>query len=242
MGVSLRKLVVGASFLVAAGLLVVAGAVLDQSSSFIRGGIRKVAWVTLGRPLSEDQVHVQYRAVSASGLPPSKFIMLGDSLTQFADWPAMLNRPDILNLGLAGDTTAGMLKRTEKLNVTGNRVLVMGGVNDIFVGISVDEIMKNLTEIVRHLNKDGNTVYLQSTIMTRRPDANALITQLIEKERQLCATEKCTFVDVNKSVTNGLGLTEEQSVDYVHLNFSGYLLWKQAVEFIFQDKQARVTL
>lgn len=238
----MRKLVVGVSLLLAASTLVIAGAVLDQASSLVRGGIRKASWATLGRPLSEDQVHVQYKAVSASGLPASKFVMLGDSLTQFADWPAMLNRPDILNLGLAGDTTAGMLERAERLDVTGNRVLVMGGVNDIFLGIGVDEIAGNLTKIVRHLSKDGNEVYLQSTIMTRRPASNKLISQLIQREREICQTEKCTFVDVNSAVTNGGDLAEGQSVDYVHLNYDGYLLWKNAVEFIFHDKQARLVL
>lgn len=190
----------------------------------------------LGRPLSEDQVHVQYRAVTASGVPASKFVMMGDSLTQFANWPALLNRSDVLNLGLAGDTTSGMLKRVEDLDVTGNRVLVMGGVNDLFVGIGVDEIMDNLTEIVRHLSRDGNTVFLQSTIMTRRPDTNKLIAELVERERLLCETEKCTFVDVNQYVTNGEALSDAQSVDHVHLNHNGYLRWRDAVAFIFHDK------
>ncbi|MEH3091842.1 MAG: GDSL-type esterase/lipase family protein [Agrobacterium cavarae] len=228
--------------LVTAGVLIAAGAVLDQSSSVVRGGIRKAAWMTLGKPLSEDQVHVQYKAVLASGMPASRFVMMGDSLTQFANWPALLNRSDILNLGLAGDTTSGMLERVKSLNISRNRVLVMGGVNDILAGVRVDDIMHNLTEIVRQLNKDGNTVFLQSTIMTRRPAANELISQLIERQRQLCKSEKCTFVDVNKSVTNGRELTEAQSVDYVHLNYDGYLLWKQAVEFIFQDEQSRLLL
>jgi len=238
----LRKVVLWGAAFVAAGVLIVVGAVLDQSSSFIRGGVRKAAWVTLGRPLSEDQVHVQYKAVSASGLPASRFVMFGDSLTQFADWPAMLNRSDILNLGLAGDTTAGMIERAERLKVTGNRILIMGGVNDLFLGVGVDEIAENLSQIVRQLSRDGNEVYLQSTIMTRRPAINKLVTQLIERERQICQTEKCTFVDVNTAITNGQELAEGQSVDYVHLNYDGYLLWKKAVEFIFHDKQARLVL
>ena len=241
-GNDLRKFILLASAIAAAGVLVIAGAVLDQSSSLIRGGIRKAAWVTLGRPLSEDQVHVQYKAVSATGMPASRFVMMGDSLTQFADWPALLNRSDILNLGLAGDTTAGMLDRVKSLNITGNRVLVMGGVNDVLVGIGVDEITSNLIDIVRHLNKGGNTVYLQSTIMTRRPATNKLIAQLIERQRQLCEAENCTFVDVNKSVTKGRDLADAQSVDYVHLNFNGYLLWKDAVAFIFQDKQSSLNI
>lgn len=222
------------------GCSVALGAILDQSSSVVRGGIRKLAWMTLGKPLSEDQVHAQYRAVSASGTPDANFVMLGDSLTQYMDWGVFLKRPDVLNLGLAGDTTAGMLSRVKSLDLTNKTVLLMGGVNDVFLGIETKEIMANLTEIVRHLSANRNTVYVQSTIATRRASANEVIEELISRQRELCDVHDCTFLDVNNAVTDGKGLSASESIDHVHLNFNGYLRWRDALSSVFTEKQSRL--
>ena len=71
-----------------------------------------------------------------------KLICLGDSLTfglgvrPNQRWTGLVQQQgiEVVNLGVNGDTAAGMLARLQKLSVPAGetRVLVMGGSNDIF--------------------------------------------------------------------------------------------------------------
>lgn len=229
----MKKILVSSVLIVCVFFLVASGAVVDQSSSTVRAGIRKIAWKILGHPLSTDQTHVQFKAVVDSGMPDAKFVMFGDSLTQYGNWAALIGRSDILNFGLAGDTTDGMLDRLKSMDLSQKSVLVMGGVNDVLNGVQVDDIAGNLEEIVTILHKNGNTVYLQSTIYTRRAELNVVIDDLIDSEREICSDGKCTFVDVNTAVSAGKPLADDNSVDVVHLNYGGYLLWRDAIGSVF---------
>ena len=213
----------------------VAGIILDQSSARARGIVGKIAWKTLGRPLLQDQTVAQRRAIAVSGLPDFKYAMIGDSLTQFMDWGVFLGRKDVLNLGVAGDTTSGILTRVRELNISNKHILLMGGVNDAINGFPVEKTIENLKAIVTLLNATGNKVYLQSTIMTRRSDLNDHIRQLSARQCALCEVEGCIFVDVNSAVTYGVALSQNDSVDFVHLNFNGYQKWKGAIASIFAE-------
>lgn len=70
----------------------------------------------------------------------TELICLGDSLTYgpgvpgSRKWTALAARDglSITNLGVSGDTTAGMLARLQNLQCKGASVLVLGGTNDIF--------------------------------------------------------------------------------------------------------------
>ena len=58
-------------------------------------------------------------------------VMRGDSLTEVADWRAMLPDVDVANQGISGDTTAGLLLRLDLVRQAQPRVVaIMIGVND----------------------------------------------------------------------------------------------------------------
>ena len=73
-----------------------------------------------------------------------KLICLGDSLTfglrvpQSQTWPRLVQETgvEVINLGICGDTTGGMLSRLQTVlrehGTTQAYVLIMGGSNDIF--------------------------------------------------------------------------------------------------------------
>ena len=75
---------------------------------------------------------------------PGDVVMLGDSITEGADWPALFPGVRIHNQGIGGDDTDGVLRRLAL--VTDRRpgkVFVMIGTNDIGKGVhSVDEIVR----------------------------------------------------------------------------------------------------
>ena len=80
-----------------------------------------------------------------------KTVFLGDSITEGygvrrdACWVAQ-QRGYICNRGISGDTTAGMHRRFQAhvLREAPDRVVIMGGLNDLLLGYSVESVCANL--------------------------------------------------------------------------------------------------
>ncbi|SMC78285.1 Lysophospholipase L1 [Desulfocicer vacuolatum DSM 3385] len=88
-----------------------------------------------------------------------KIICHGDSLTQGADlekmytWTSFLERNfrvPVLNHGIGGDTTAGMLSRFshEVIQQQPSLVILMGGTNDLWWDLEINLIQANLSAMV----------------------------------------------------------------------------------------------
>ena len=95
-------------------------------------------------------------------------VCLGDSLTEGADldeaarWPALVGHAlnlDVINCGIGGDTTAGMLSRfyPEVVNRTPALVLLMGGTNDLWFNVPVESITANIFAMVCQARYHGIT-------------------------------------------------------------------------------------
>ena len=95
---------------------------------------------------------------------------LGDSLTfgpgvaKSQKWTTLAQSDDlhIANLGIPGDTTAGMLARLQKLlpEAKGKAVLLLGGSNDIFFTGSDLCARNNMAAMVHQLLANGCRVYV----------------------------------------------------------------------------------
>ncbi|MEM6964409.1 MAG: hypothetical protein AAF573_06560 [Bacteroidota bacterium] len=48
-------------------------------------------------------------------MPEDAIVMLGNSLTQSCEWSELLENPKIVNRGIAGDMTGGLLERLEEI-------------------------------------------------------------------------------------------------------------------------------
>ncbi len=84
---------------------------------------------------------------------------IGDSLTESADipvghgWPALVSNAldlEVINAGIGGDTTAGMLARFPVLLAakTPAFVFMLGGTNDLWWGWEVNTVLGNLFSMV----------------------------------------------------------------------------------------------
>ena len=93
-------------------------------------------------------------------------ICLGDSLTEATDipvghaWPSLVANSihlDVINHGIGGDTTAGMLARFYPDVVAAKPaiVLIMGGTNDLWWDLEVNAILANLFSIVFQARHHG---------------------------------------------------------------------------------------
>jgi lysophospholipase L1-like esterase len=96
----------------------------------------------------------------------SKIVCVGDSLTEGYGidrkywWTEIISahlKIDIINSGISGDTTGGMLSRFIPMVVDHqpSHTIIMGGTNDLWFGLSDNMIISNIlamTKIARHHN------------------------------------------------------------------------------------------
>jgi acyl-CoA thioesterase I len=90
----------------------------------------------------------------------SKIVCLGDSITfgyeidNAQKWTTLLSKElntEVINCGVNGDTTAGMLSRFNHVIETYNptHVVITGGTNDLWFGLKDEHIISNIHAIAR---------------------------------------------------------------------------------------------
>lgn len=95
-----------------------------------------------------------------------KLVCMGDSLTEGYQidlskrWTEELKKVvniDVVNSGICGDTTNGMLARFKTMVIDHNpsHVIIMGGTNDVFVGASIANIKSNILAMTRYARHHG---------------------------------------------------------------------------------------
>ncbi|WP_155301308.1 GDSL-type esterase/lipase family protein [Cupriavidus necator] len=160
--------------------------------------------------------------------------MLGDSMTAFGEWSALLPDATIANRGIGGDTTLGMRAGSV---VRPAAVFVMAGINDLRRRHrSVDETFDTYRSVIGGILRSGSRVVVQSTlfVMLRgRDDLNDSVGRLNARLRHYCGTQDgCEFVDLNPALSPGGRLASAYTVDGVQLNGAGYLRWSAEITTI----------
>jgi len=166
-------------------------------------------------------------------------VMLGNSITEQADWNELLKRNDVINRGISGDITEGMLMRLSSvLKAKPKYCFFMGGINDITRRVSYDKTLKNIKKIAEELKANGITPVIQSVLYTEiRFDGyeynNPIVTILNEDLKKYCAEKEIIFLDLNEYLSANSMLKSEYSDDGLHLNSSGYAAWARILEELF---------
>lgn len=160
----------------------------------------------------------------------SDVVMVGDSLTESADWSALFPRCKIANYGIAGDTSWGMLERVDTIISTGaSRAIIMLGANDVLRGFPEDLTLINAEALVTALRSAGMSVTLQSTLYTNRQDDTAKIDRINDGLTKLCKRVGCSYVDLNAKLSAGGVLRPEYVFEGVHINALAYGVWRDHV-------------
>jgi lysophospholipase L1-like esterase len=177
-------------------------------------------------------------------LPPpgsQAIVFLGDSLTAGCEWRELFgHRLTILNRGIGGDTSAGVLKRVS--GVAALRpvaVFLMIGTNDgQLLGYSPADTLHNYRLIIQELRQSspGTRIYAESILPSRVPKFNKWSEEVNRGLRQLADGASVTFVDLRPVFLDSDGaLNERYTFDGIHLNGEGYLLWRRQIDPLVQD-------
>lgn len=167
----------------------------------------------------------------------SETIFLGDSLTDYYEWGEALSDHQVLNRGIAGDTTTGVLNRIEEIiDANPERVYLMIGINDMIAGQSINKIETNYKYILDLLkNQSPNTtVYVQSVLpinkaLTRHNVSNKNIMNLNERINNLALLYDYKYLDLYPAFLEFGQLNKDYTFDGLHLNGEGYKVWTREI-------------
>ncbi len=204
-------------------------------------GLALAAWFGLGPGrftlmdsfLEKHQARL-VSAFEAFPLVPDDIVFLGDSITEGGPWEEVFPDLQVRNRGVGGDTSEGVLKRLEQVTrAEPAKVFLLIGTNDLYRGVSEDEIVGNITEILDRLKQEtpDTEVYLQS-VLPRARSFRAPIEALNARLSEVALEHGSAWVDLYPAFLDPEtgGIRAELSNDELHLLGPGYALWKEQIE------------
>ncbi|MEZ9353092.1 SGNH/GDSL hydrolase family protein [Vibrio splendidus] len=165
--------------------------------------------------------------------PNADLVMFGDSITEWAPWADIFRDVSMVNRGLAGDTTTGMLRRIDTtLNVKPKLVCFMAGINDLAQGYDVDHIYLNYIDMLKVWQENDIRILVQSTLYvgSKLQGLNPSVELLNTKISEYCAQQGIAFLDVNSVLSPNQLLSNEYSCDDLHLNAKAYQVWAEVLQ------------
>jgi lysophospholipase L1-like esterase len=178
--------------------------------------------------------------IFAAFAKPVDVVMIGDSLTDNAEWHEIFPDIAIAGRGIAGDTSAGVRHRLDGiLAMQPKKAFLMIGINDTHRDISIDDILKNYQNIAERLTKIGTKLYVQSVLYCQPHRAPAIfacaenlpvITALNKALQALAQQHGYEYVDLNRVLAPHGVLLDEYTWDGVHLNAAGYEVWAAEIK------------
>ncbi|MEZ8759436.1 SGNH/GDSL hydrolase family protein [Vibrio splendidus] len=165
--------------------------------------------------------------------PNSDLVMFGDSITEWAPWADIFRDVSMVNRGLAGDTTTGMLRRIDTtLNVKPKIVCFMAGINDLAQGYDVEHIYQNYIDMLKVWQENDIRILVQSTLYvgSKLQGLNPLVELLNSKINEYCSQQGIAFLDVNSVLSPSQLLSNEYSCDDLHLNAKAYQVWAEVLQ------------
>jgi len=167
-----------------------------------------------------------------------KIMFLGDSLTDLCEWAEILKDDQIINRGICGDTTDGILNRINNIvESKPKKLFLMIGINDLNQGVPVEDVANNYQLILETLKDQVPEVqiFIQSLLpinnQLRNHDVNQKIIDLNYKLKQLAETFSFQYINLLSAfLDKNNQLDAAYTSDGVHLNGQGYLIWKEIIE------------
>ncbi|HEX3386712.1 MAG TPA: GDSL-type esterase/lipase family protein [Mucilaginibacter sp.] len=166
-----------------------------------------------------------------------RVIFLGNSITEMGDWKKATGDTTVLNRGIGGDITYGVLKRLKDItDRQPSKLFILLGINDIAKDIPDAVIADNYLKIVNEIHSKcpQTKIYVESVLPLNPTMKN--FPQHYDKEEHVLAVNKLlkanatagkyTFVDIFHLFVNGDGrLKSELSYEGLHLRADAYPIW-----------------
>ncbi|MEN2739041.1 SGNH/GDSL hydrolase family protein [Microbacterium sp. X-17] len=155
-------------------------------------------------------------------------VLVGDSLTQGGDWESWMPGEEIVNLGVAGDTSDDVVARLDAVVEAGPAlVALLIGTNDLAWRRSVEHVVRNVETILVTLRKELPEVrILVQSVMPRGHEFADQIRDINRHLWQFAPTVHAAWLDLWPALALEDGeLNPAYTDDRLHLNAEGYRVW-----------------
>lgn len=167
-----------------------------------------------------------------------RILFIGHSLIEFFDWQERFPGHSAVNLGVAGETTEGLLARLEQIvrtNPSADLLFLMTGLNNI--AMDDFDFLDSYQLIIHKLSASypKARIFVNSILPTLHEfidnkaieNSNRDIRKIADESRAGYIDAYALFVDSNNQPAK-----EYFSPDCVHLSDGGYRAWSGAMEKI----------
>lgn len=209
---------------------------------FLLMAVATLSCMAQKKPVNPD-VYYARRATLFDLLPvySSDIIMLGNSLTDGAEWNELFDNCHVKNRGIVGDIIPGFFERLEPiLKGQPRKIFIMGGVNDISHGVSADSIVSAMTQVLTTIQArcPKTEIYVQSMLPFNN---DVRLWKLLKGREQvvvdgnkglesMCQRLGVTFINLYPLFVGENGkMKPEYTNDGLHLMGGAYLIWRDAL-------------
>ena len=202
---------------------------------FVSLQARSQTWDTI--PVLPDHYREKLEEFRKQKETNGKILFLGNSITEGGDFKKLIGDSTVINRGIGGDITYGVLNRLEEATrFKPSKLFILIGVNDLSKHIPENVILQNMFAIVNlvHSQSPKTLVYVQSILpvnpgvkdFPKGYDVNESVVLINRELSNMQKRVKYTFIDLHKSFTNVEGLMDvKYTSDGLHLNTAGYQRW-----------------
>ncbi len=167
-----------------------------------------------------------------------KIMMVGNSITEAGNWKKLVRDSSVINRGISGDVTFGVIHRMEEIvKREPSKIFLLIGINDLSRNTPDEVILENVFTIVSKIKSSSpkTEIFVQSILPTNDSFKNlnknfigkdTHITTINAQLKRYADRMKYNFIDL---YTKFLGKDGNMDAKYVtdglHLNELGYQHW-----------------
>ena len=197
----------------------------------------KQRWI-VEKTIKSEHWQQRNQIISEAKADKYKVVFLGNSLTEMWDINYYFNDSTLLNAGITGDFSEGLIKRLDNIiKLKPEKLFIEIGINDMIEKISLEEICANYKEVIKTVQAQSpqTKIFIQSNlpVIINRPsfltddkDVNDRVLQQNENLKKIAKEFNLTYIDVHATFANYPKLPDLFIPDGVHLTPTAYNLWK----------------
>jgi len=194
-------------------------------------------------PNMPEHYVTRYKLFKKEPMTTGRIIMVGNSITEGANWKVLLKDTTVINRGISGDVTFGVLNRLKEItDRKPSKLFLLIGVNDLSRNTPDEVIIENVFMIVGkvHAQSPTTAIYVQSILPTDDSNKNLHkafigkgehVTTINAQLKKYAEKLKYTYIDLYSNFLDTDGRMDAKfTYDGLHLSAIGYDHWIEVLK------------